>query len=58
MSPDPKNLLRDSIMGLYILTKIQIDTTLLTPSKVDVTELLGGSSLVLNQRTILLEESK
>ncbi len=31
--PDLKILLRDPIMGLYILTKFQIDKTLLTPSK-------------------------
>jgi hypothetical protein len=31
--PDPKKLLRDPIMTPYNLTKFQIDTILLTPSK-------------------------
>ncbi len=48
MSPDSKILLRDPIMGPYNLTQVQIDTNLLTPSKVGCD---GGAD---NSLTILL----
>jgi hypothetical protein len=45
--PDPKILLRDPIVGPYILKKFQIDTTLLTPSKIDVTEHTKHMALII-----------
>ncbi len=39
MPLDPKILFRDPIVGPYILTKFQIDITLLSPSKNAVTEI-------------------
>ncbi len=41
VSPEPKIKWRDPIVGPYILKKFQIDTTLLTPSKKVVTELVS-----------------
>ncbi len=38
MPPYPKNVLRDPIMGLFNLTKLQTEPIILTPAKVDLTK--------------------
>ncbi len=53
MLPEPKILLRDPVMGPCNLTKFKINTTLLTSSKVAVTE-LGAEALATNKNTTLI----